>query len=97
MRTNDKLDDVTASDDPVLIRRAQVARWSAMAKRAGYLTILVAMIVFVIGFATEFGPAVTGIIVGCLVASAVLLIPALIFGYGVKAAEREDAGEPFRY
>jgi len=89
--------DGPPADDPVLVRRAMVARWSATAKRAGYLTILVAMVVFVIGFVTEFGPAVTGIIVGCLAASAVLLIPALIFGYGVKAAEREDAGEKFRY
>lgn len=86
-----------AQSDPVLVRRAQVARWSALAKRLGYLTILVAMIVFVIGFVTDFGPIVTGVIVGCLAASAVLLIPALIFGYGVKAAEQEDAGQPFRY
>ena len=85
------------TDDPVLVRRAQVAKWSALAKRLGYVAILVAMIVFVVGFVTEFGPLVTGTIIGCLVASAVLLIPALIFGYGVKAAEREDAGEPFRY
>jgi hypothetical protein len=83
--------------DPVLVRRAQVARGSGLAKRAGYLSILIAMVTFVIGFVTNFGGLVTSIIIGCLVASAVFLIPALIFGYGVKAAEREDAGEPFRY
>lgn len=95
---NDKLDGVSGPpDDPVLVRRAQVARWSALAKRAGYLTILVAMIVFVVGFATEFGPVITTVIVVCIALSAVLLVPALIFGYGVKAAEREDAGERFRY
>lgn len=87
----------THDDDPVLRRRAQVARWSATAKRAGYLAVLAAMVTFVIGFFTDFGPVVTAIVVGCLAVSAVLLIPALIFGYGVKAAEQEDAGQPFRY
>lgn len=85
------------TDDPVLARRAQVARWSATAKRSGYLAIVVAMVVFVIGFATDFGPVITTIVLVALAVSAVLLIPALIFGYGVKAAEREEAGEPFRY
>lgn len=85
------------TDDPVLIRRAKVARLSALGKRYGYLAILVAMIVFVIGFVTDFGPAVTITILVCLALSTVLLIPALIFGYGVKAAEREEAGEKFRY
>lgn len=84
-------------DDPVLRRRAQVARWSAAAKRGGYAAVLAAMITFVVGFVTEFGPAITALVVGFLTLSAVLLIPALIFGYGVKAAEQEDAGQPFRY
>lgn len=89
-------DDPTP-EDPVLRRRRQVAAWSATAKRAGYLAVLLAMVVFVIGFVTDFGPVVTALIVACLAASAVLLIPAMIFGYGVKAAEQEEAGQPFRY
>lgn len=84
-------------DDPVLRRRAQVARWSAAAKRGGYAAVLAAMVTFVVGFVTEFGPVITALVVGFLAVSAVLLIPALIFGYGVKAAEQEDAGQPFRY
>lgn len=84
-------------DDPVLAKRAQLARWSASAKRGGYLAVLAAMVVFVIGFVTKFSPVVTALVLGFLALSAVLLIPALIFGYGVKAAEREEAGEPFRY
>lgn len=85
------------TDDPVLLRRAKVAKWSATAKRAGYLAILLSMIVFVIGFVTDFGPVITSTILICLALSALLLIPALIFGYGVKAADQEDAGQPFRY
>jgi len=88
---------VNDTDDPVLLRRAQVAKWSATAKRVGYLAILLSMIVFVIGFVTDFGPVITSTILICLALSALLLIPALIFGYGVKAADQEDAGQPFRY
>jgi uncharacterized membrane protein len=88
---------VTIPDDPILRRREQIAQWSALAKRTGYLAMLIAMIVFVIGFATNFSTAVVGIIIGAIAVSGLLLIPALIFGYGVKAAEQEDRGEPFRY
>jgi uncharacterized YccA/Bax inhibitor family protein len=84
-------------NDPVLARRAQVARWCDLGKRTGYSLILGAMVVFVYGFVTDFGPAVRSTIVGCIAGSAVVLIPALIFGYGVKAAERDEAGEKFRY
>lgn len=91
------LDHVNSVDDPIAAKRAQVARWSAQAKRWGYFAILVAMVVFVIGFVTDFGPVITTVVLAALGVSAVLLIPALIFGYGVKAAEREEAGEPFRY
>lgn len=90
------VDDSTETD-PVLLRRGQVALWSARAKRFGYLAVCVAMVVFVIGFIIDFNPVVTTIIVACLVASALLLIPALIFGYGVKAAEQEERGESFHY
>ena len=83
--------------DPVLARRAQIAKWCALGKRWGYIAVLGAMVVFVIGFATEFRPAITTTILVLITASAILLIPALIFGYGVKAAEREEAGERFRY
>ncbi len=84
-------------DDPVVARRAQVARWSGLAKRAGYGAILLAFVAFAIGLATSFSGVVTGVITVSLAASAALLIPAVIFSYGVKAAEQEERGEPFRY
>ncbi len=37
------------------------------------------------------------IIIGAMVLGAVVMIPAIIFGYGAKAAEREERGEPFSY
>ena len=77
-------------DDPVRARRAQVARWSLLANRIGWLFIGLAMALFVMAFAFGFaGPIVTAVTVS-LVAGSVLLAPSIVLGYAVKAAERED-------
>lgn len=80
--------------DPIARRRAQISRWSQVAKRVGYGAVLGAVVVFVIGAATALNTAVTAIVVGCLAVSALTLIPAFIFGYGVRAAERDELGLP---
>ncbi len=81
---------MTGEHDPVRARRAQIARWSLLANRIGYLLFGVAIAVFVIGFALGFTPAVVSIVVVSLVAGSVLLAPSIVIGYAVKAAERED-------
>jgi hypothetical protein len=77
-------------DDPVRARRQQVARWSLLANRVGYLFLAVAIAVFVIGFAIGFTPPVVTIVVTALFVGSALLLPAIILGYAVKAAERDD-------
>jgi hypothetical protein len=64
------------------------------AQRVGYGLWLVAIVVFVFGAATEFRPVMVPIVIGCLLAGSVLLAPAIVIGYGVKAADRADRGEP---
>ena len=76
--------------DPVRARRQQVARWSLLANRIGYLFLGVAIAVFVIGVAVGFTPPVVAVVVACLLAGSALLLPSIILGYAVKAAERED-------
>jgi hypothetical protein len=76
--------------DPIRARRAKVARWSLLANRIGYLFLAVAVAVFIIGFALGFTPAVVAIVVATLLAACALLLPSIILGYAVKAAERED-------
>ena len=76
--------------DPVRARRAQVAKWTLLANRVGYLLFAVAMSCFVMAFAFGFnGPIVTVVTVS-LIAGSVLLAPSIVLGYAVKAAERED-------
>jgi heme/copper-type cytochrome/quinol oxidase subunit 3 len=72
------------------VRRAQVAKWTLLANRVGYLFIALAMAAFVMAFALGFkGPLVTLVTVS-LIAGCVLLAPSIVLGYAVKAAERED-------
>jgi hypothetical protein len=88
---------VAAVTDPVLERRARIATWCERGKRFGYALYAAAVVLFFIGLATEYTGWLVTTIVVCMAVGAVVLIPAIIFGYGVKAAEREERGEPFRY
>lgn len=82
-------------DDPVRRRRAEVARWTLLANRVGWLFMAVAMAVFVMAFAFGFkGPLVTVVTVS-LVMGSLLLAPSIVLGYAVKAAERDDAEKGF--
>lgn len=77
-------------DDPVRRRRQQVARWTLLANRVGYLVLALAMALFVIAFAVGFSPVMAGLVIACLIVSFVLLAPSIVLGYAVKAAERDD-------
>jgi len=78
------------NDDPVLARRARIARWAALGKRIGYLALGVAIVAFFVGVATGFPQwTVTVSIAGLVTACVVLPVP-IVVGYGVRAAARED-------
>ena len=76
--------------DAVRARRAVVARWSLLANRVGYLFLALAVAVFVIGFAVGFTGVVAAVVIASLLIGSALLLPSIILGYAVKAAERED-------
>ena len=78
------------SNDPVRMRRAQIAHASSLAQRIGYLLFAIAVVLFFIGFFGGFtGGIVTAVVVLMAIGSA-LLAPAIVTGYAVKAAERDD-------
>jgi hypothetical protein len=80
-----------ADADPVRRRRAQVERAARVASRTGYALIAVAVVVFFIALVTGFDAVLAAIVTATLIAGCVLLAPAIILGYAVKAAERDDA------
>jgi len=82
-----------AAGDPVLARRARISRLVTVAQRVGYCLWLVAVVTFVIGAVAGFEPFMVTIVIGCLAVGSALLAPAIVIGYGVKAADRADRGE----
>jgi hypothetical protein len=61
-----------------------------MANRLGYLCLGVAIVTFVIGFIVSFNATVSAVVITSMVIGSILLAPAIVLGYAVKAAERDD-------
>ena len=76
--------------DPVRERRAQIARWTVLANRLGYLLLAIAIALFVIAFAVGFSSTMATVVIVSMIVSFALLVPSIILGYAVKAAERDD-------
>lgn len=84
--------------DPVLVRRAQIAGWVSIGQRVGYSLFGIACVAFFAGFFAGFRGWVVNVIVASMVVGSLILAPAIVFGYGVKSADRADRegtwGEP---
>ncbi|MYB28213.1 MAG: hypothetical protein F4X38_03660 [Acidimicrobiaceae bacterium] len=81
---------MTAPSDPVLERRQRLARLARTGRRAGYSLYGVSLAAFVAGFVTGFTTAPATIAAVTLVVGSLLLLPSIIIGYGVSAADRAD-------
>lgn len=82
--------DPAPSDDPVLVRRRQMAGAAVAGQRIGYALFGLAIVLFVAAMATGLPGALVTAIVVCMALGSVVLAPAIVVGYGVKAADRED-------
>jgi hypothetical protein len=81
---------VSRDDDPVLVRRARIARLVDVGQRLGYGLFGLAIVAFVFGFVRGYTDTLTTLIVASLLVGSVVLAPAIVLGYAVKAAERDD-------
>ncbi|MGV3757948.1 MAG: hypothetical protein ACO1PW_00195 [Actinomycetota bacterium] len=79
-----------AAVDPVRERRARIARLVEVGQRLGYGLFGLAVAAFVVGFVRGFDGLPGTVVVVSLVVGSVVLAPAIVFGYAVKAAERDD-------
>jgi hypothetical protein len=85
-----------SAPDPVVARRARLAHYVKIAKRAGYGALFVAIVAFAVGLATGFPDVLVALSIGGLVASCVVLPVPIVMGYGIRAAEREERRAPPR-
>lgn len=81
---------MTADDDPVRQRRAQLARLADLGQKIGYGLFAVAVVAFVVAAVVGFSSAWVAVIVAAMVAGSVVLAPAIVVGFAARAAERED-------
>jgi len=79
-----------APTDPVLVRRRQWARFAELGQRVGYGLYGLALGLFFLAMALDLPEGVVNVIVVALILGSVVLAPAIVVGYGVKAADRED-------
>ena len=94
MRHNARTMD--APENPTDPVRVQRARWQSVAgrgQRVGYGLILVAVGAFAFGLAADFTDSVTWVVGVSLALATLTLAPAMVIGYAVKAAEREDRAQ----
>ncbi|MGI8662493.1 MAG: hypothetical protein ACR2LQ_04670 [Acidimicrobiales bacterium] len=75
--------------DPIRERRARIAKLVEIGSRLGYGLFALAIVLFFLGLLTSFSALVTPI-VACMIVGSLVLAPAIVFGYAVKAAERDD-------
>ena len=80
---------MSSGADPVLVKRAKLERLANLGQRIGYLFLLVAVVGFFAGLATSYGTWGTVVVVAMGLCT-LTLAPAIVLGYAVKAADRED-------
>ena len=70
----------------MLERRRRIARLVAVGQRTGYSLFGLAIVLFLVGLAVGFGDLSSPIVVAAIVVGSIVLAPAIVFGYAVKAA-----------
>jgi predicted membrane protein len=80
--------------DPILVKRARIARLAELGQRIGYLLFGAAIVAFFVAFFVGFNSGWVTFIVTCMAVGSCFLAPAIVAGYAVKAADREDRGLP---
>lgn len=84
-------------NDPVLARRERIRRLCDLGQRVGYSCFALAVVLFVVAFIAQFPSWLVTVIIAAMVVGSLVLAPAIVFSYGVKAADAEDRGEKFGY
>jgi hypothetical protein len=80
----------TPSSDPIIVRRRRIQRLAEIGQRVGYALFGLAIVVFFVGFVSGLDDVHVTIIVAAMVVGSAFLAPAIVAGYAVKAADRED-------
>ena len=97
MTPKDCNEDAPAMADPVLAKRERIRKLCELGSKIGYSCFGAAMLLFVVAFVADFPSWIVTVIIAAIILGSITLLPAIVFGYGVKAADAEDRGEKFGY
>lgn len=78
------------SSDPILEKRARISKITSISLRVGAALYLLAAVIFFLALLTEFTTLLASIITVFLILGSLILAPAMVFHYAVKAADRAD-------
>ena len=78
------------SSDPVRAQRERVRTWVSYGIRSGTALFGLATSLLILGLLVGLNGVITGLVLACIILGSIALAPALVFHYGVKAADRED-------
>ena len=76
--------------DPVLVKRALISNWAKRASQLGYLLFGASTLAVIWGLVINFTQIVSQIASVTLIAGCVVLAPAILVQYSVKAAVRDE-------
>ena len=74
----------------MLAKRRRIGRLTKAGQRVGYTLYLVATVGFFVGLFTGYASWLVTVIIASLLVGSVVLAPAIVFSYAVKAAYRAD-------
>ena len=77
--------------DPVLAKRARIARLVSLGLAAGYGLFALAVVLFIAGLVFGYAGWLTNTVVVALVVGSIVLAPSIVFNYAVRAAAKDDA------
>ena len=76
--------------DPILVKRALISNWAKRATNLGYSLFGVSMIAVIWGVVVDFTPNVSRVATISLISGCIVLAPAILVQYTVKAAVRDE-------
>lgn len=76
--------------DPTLARRAVAQRFATAGQRLGYGLFGFALVVFFVGVVGDFTSTISTAVIAAVVVGSIVLAPAIVVAYAVKAAVRDD-------
>ena len=86
---------MTTAPDPIRERRARIAHAVRLGLVGGYGLFAVAIVFFLVGLLAGYTDGLVNVIMISLVVGSIVLAPAIVFNYAVRAAEKDDTERGF--